>query len=94
MRIGIIGHFEQRQENVVDNFLELRHKFVQFKDIAIQYKMRAMRNPLNLNAERRQTIWQTYYNLGICMSQRTLSEETSLWIAHLASLSHSSGLLP
>lgn len=72
MRIGIIGHFEQRQENVVENLLEVRHKFVQLKDIAVQRKMRVMRNPLNLNAA--SAARQTYYNLGICMSQRTLSE--------------------
>lgn len=34
MRIGIVGHFEERQEDVVDNLLEVRHEFVQLKDIA------------------------------------------------------------
>lgn len=36
----------------------------------------------------------TYKSLGICMSQRTLSEYTSPPIAHFANLSHSSGFFP
>lgn len=34
VRIGIVGYFEERQEDVVDNLLEVRHKFVQLKNIA------------------------------------------------------------
>lgn len=90
MRMGIIGHFEERQENIVDYLLEIRHKLVQFEDIAIMYEMQVK----ICRKYRTRTTICTYYNLGICISQRTLSEETSLWIAHLANLSHSSGFLP
>lgn len=34
MSIGIICHFEERQEDVVQYLLEVRHQFVQFEDIA------------------------------------------------------------
>lgn len=34
MRIGIVGHFEQRQEDVVKYLLEVRHEFVKFEDVA------------------------------------------------------------
>jgi hypothetical protein len=34
MSIRIIGHFEEGQEDIVDNLLKVRHKLVQLKDIA------------------------------------------------------------
>lgn len=35
MRIGIVGHFEEWQKDIVDNLLEVRHKLVQLKDITV-----------------------------------------------------------
>ena len=35
MRIGIVGHFKKWQEDIVDNLLEVRHKFVQLENITI-----------------------------------------------------------
>lgn len=36
MRMRIIGHFEERQEDIVDDLLEVRHKLIQLKDITIK----------------------------------------------------------
>lgn len=42
MRMRIIGHFEERQEDIVDDLLEVCHKLIQLKDITIQ-KMQTMK---------------------------------------------------
>lgn len=39
----IVGHFEERQENVVDNLLKVRHKLVQLEDIAIIYEKQTVK---------------------------------------------------
>jgi len=36
MRMRIISDFEERQEDIVENFLKVLQKFVQFKDITIK----------------------------------------------------------
>lgn len=43
MRMRIIGHFEERKEDIVDDLLEIRHKLIQLKDIAIIYEMQTMK---------------------------------------------------
>lgn len=43
MRIRIISHFEERQEDIVDDLLEVCHKLIQLKDITIMYEMQIMK---------------------------------------------------
>lgn len=43
MRMRIIGHFEERQEDIVDDLLEVRHKLIQLKDITITCEMQTMK---------------------------------------------------
>jgi hypothetical protein len=33
MRMRIVGHFEERQEDIVNNLLEIRHELVQLENI-------------------------------------------------------------
>lgn len=42
MRMRIVGRFEERQEDVVDDLLKIRHKLVQLEDIAIMYEMQTV----------------------------------------------------
>lgn len=43
MRMRVIGRFEERKEDIVDDLLEVRHKLIQLKDIAIMYEMQTMK---------------------------------------------------
>lgn len=47
VRIGIIGNFEERKKDVVDDLLEVRHELVQFEDITAKSKRNSMNSSSN-----------------------------------------------